>query len=950
MGSRNAMDDYLSSLQLFRKTTAKDGSCLFRAVSEQLFDTQTCHASVRLACISYMERHREKFEPFIEGPFEWHITALKNPKTWAGQVELKALSCLYKRDFLVYKEIGQPPINATGNGFENKIFLCHSGNHYDSVCPKSNIESAAFCQAIVYEILYKGVFELGPEVGIAVDMVRNKGTSARCRRESTASVDSTCDRTDSPSPEPPSNTDSSELESSTEVKDRGAMARKEAEMRKAAMLHGPPLPYKVAKSLDPDHYRNVEFDVWLESVREQERQFELQMMTSEYLPGDKVLVHMDGKTYHAHVQEMSQDKGPVSVFIEETGRKCEVAYEQLEQCPFNTRPVPHWRGRGFRGLAAFPPLSRFAGRGRKKFFKKKYRESYPMPFSQLHPPLTSHRYQQHGLDMRPVYRNGFHQRGMPNNRWMGNRYMKPHWYSSPDPESRQFHYSRQRRHSAPSTCLDVNNHSPPSTSKSDGESTEKTLRDILGRAEQSPERPAASGNCEHSAPQPVPGQCTTSEATGNTSQVCPNNGGSSAPTCASAMAMPTASPLPQPVTYIPYVPAYVPYLVVPGVDVSTVNYNIGPSKDPAGSDLPLSDFGTLRFFYNLGFEYFRVSSMMQQQQQQQQQSAIVMPPPQQGMTYMYPATPAMGVTEDSSSPDEHGSRNEGSPNGYKQQDLLVGSLDMSGSTQDACSSGDATKPVYVQYLNNNYLYYTPEGIAVVTPQQQQQQQQQPEPGGYAMTEPYVNTGDTYVADMEKLSLGDVPREGAGEQDPAQHVYQQKSYQDRAYPCDERTADGGVAGRRTYDKVGPRFRKYNRGRGGSRCAARTTDRYDDFQEAPAVGGGYGGAVLGASTHYQPSSGNFYGSQPGNNTTTVYSNVPAAPYPSTGMMLSSTPPSSHPAQGHFPPGCGYYPVTPPSPNNPAPNFYYNPQYPSTACNGMSGYALPPPVCPPTMQPMV
>ena len=33
------MDEFLSSLQLWRKLIAKDGSCLFRAVSEQVSDS-----------------------------------------------------------------------------------------------------------------------------------------------------------------------------------------------------------------------------------------------------------------------------------------------------------------------------------------------------------------------------------------------------------------------------------------------------------------------------------------------------------------------------------------------------------------------------------------------------------------------------------------------------------------------------------------------------------------------------------------------------------------------------------------------------------------------------------------------------------------------------------------------------------------------------------------------
>jgi hypothetical protein len=39
-----SMDEYLGSLGLFRKLTAKDASCLFRAISEQVKQKETCLA------------------------------------------------------------------------------------------------------------------------------------------------------------------------------------------------------------------------------------------------------------------------------------------------------------------------------------------------------------------------------------------------------------------------------------------------------------------------------------------------------------------------------------------------------------------------------------------------------------------------------------------------------------------------------------------------------------------------------------------------------------------------------------------------------------------------------------------------------------------------------------------------------------------------------------------
>ncbi|KAB0353465.1 hypothetical protein FD755_023832 [Muntiacus reevesi] len=60
-----SMDEYLGSLGLFRKLTAKDASCLFRAISEQLFCSQVHHLEIRKACVSYMRENQQTFESVI---------------------------------------------------------------------------------------------------------------------------------------------------------------------------------------------------------------------------------------------------------------------------------------------------------------------------------------------------------------------------------------------------------------------------------------------------------------------------------------------------------------------------------------------------------------------------------------------------------------------------------------------------------------------------------------------------------------------------------------------------------------------------------------------------------------------------------------------------------------------------------------------------------------------
>ncbi|CAH1777470.1 unnamed protein product [Owenia fusiformis] len=73
---------------------------------------------------------------------------------------------------------------------------------------------------------------------------------------------------------------------------------------------------------------------------------------------------------------------------------------------------------------------------------------------------------------------------------------------------------------------------------------------------------------------------------------------------------------------------FYPFLVIPYVNNLTgpVNLNAQASMDNAGSDLPNGDVNTLRFFYNIGVEHFRLSTLMHQQQNLGQQPMPVSMP------------------------------------------------------------------------------------------------------------------------------------------------------------------------------------------------------------------------------------------------------------------------------------------------------------------------------------
>lgn len=55
-------DRWLDEMGFFRKHTARDASCLFRAVSENIFNTQRYYHKVRYDCINFMASNRHLFE------------------------------------------------------------------------------------------------------------------------------------------------------------------------------------------------------------------------------------------------------------------------------------------------------------------------------------------------------------------------------------------------------------------------------------------------------------------------------------------------------------------------------------------------------------------------------------------------------------------------------------------------------------------------------------------------------------------------------------------------------------------------------------------------------------------------------------------------------------------------------------------------------------------------
>ncbi|XP_026025329.1 putative bifunctional UDP-N-acetylglucosamine transferase and deubiquitinase ALG13 isoform X4 [Astatotilapia calliptera] len=358
------MDEYLCSLGLYRKMVARDASSLFRAVSEQLYFSQNYHQKIRQDCANFMRANRCNFEPFVEGSFEKYLERLEDPKETVGQVEIKALSQLYRRCFLIYRYPGKPATIISEDDFVDKVTLCCSINgHYDIVYPRSYPASAALCQSLLYELLYTQVFGFEEaELCQAMEAFRVGGRRYRNSPSMCSDVDLGYD-----TPEDRGHSEEAEPGGPIEEKPRAVTddSKPPAEAPPPSRLS---LPYKVMKSLDGDVYRNLEFDVWQDTCKEMQKTDYMVFAGRQYFLGDKCQVRLEpkGKYYNAFIQEVGTHSSAVTVFIEELGEKHLVPLTDLK--PVN--PVPAWNVAAPSRKGDLDPDSRGQRHHRHRYFRK----------------------------------------------------------------------------------------------------------------------------------------------------------------------------------------------------------------------------------------------------------------------------------------------------------------------------------------------------------------------------------------------------------------------------------------------------------------------------------------------------------------------------------------------------------------------------------------------------
>jgi len=121
---------------------ARDGNCLFRSFSDQLYGTPEHHALVRDRCCKYIAIERNYFEQFVAEPFNEFLTRIQREGEWGDDVEIEALSEIYDCRVEIYASYTHQRMRTFHEACDAKwphpIRLQYEGHaHYNSLAPRS---------------------------------------------------------------------------------------------------------------------------------------------------------------------------------------------------------------------------------------------------------------------------------------------------------------------------------------------------------------------------------------------------------------------------------------------------------------------------------------------------------------------------------------------------------------------------------------------------------------------------------------------------------------------------------------------------------------------------------------------------------------------------------------------------------------------------------------------
>lgn len=89
-----------------------DGNCLFRAISDQIYNGDQSHYDlIRQSCMDYIQSEKEFFVQFIiggEDNFSQYVDRKRQDGVWGDDIELQAMSEIYDSPIEIYAYRAEP--------------------------------------------------------------------------------------------------------------------------------------------------------------------------------------------------------------------------------------------------------------------------------------------------------------------------------------------------------------------------------------------------------------------------------------------------------------------------------------------------------------------------------------------------------------------------------------------------------------------------------------------------------------------------------------------------------------------------------------------------------------------------------------------------------------------------------------------------------------------------
>lgn len=95
------LTEQLRALGLYAAPTLGDGNCLFRALSDQLYGTESYHSKLRTEVCNWIEAYKRRYEPFVddERGLDVHLQCMRQqgePPVKLLDTKIQMLICILR--------------------------------------------------------------------------------------------------------------------------------------------------------------------------------------------------------------------------------------------------------------------------------------------------------------------------------------------------------------------------------------------------------------------------------------------------------------------------------------------------------------------------------------------------------------------------------------------------------------------------------------------------------------------------------------------------------------------------------------------------------------------------------------------------------------------------------------------------------------------------------------